>query len=282
MHQIKLLALLFLCLLYQTTTAQTPSAAIKSAEAFYHARQYKKAAKQYFDTFAADTATQTSANLLNAAKASALGSYPDSAFKYLNNILNRRDQQLYTTILYEPAFLKLHYDKRWDALTAIIDRQRRAFKSAVARELIEMQHDRQAAERKKYLVAYQLGRNSKVYELLRDSVRDLDTINYQKLKSIINTYGWLDANAIGGDGVHSFLYLFQKLSLPIQKRYFPIIATAFKTGGIDAQNFALIADRIALYDTGHQIYGTQPIPNTILNKDSVNMRRVEIGLKGLE
>jgi hypothetical protein len=41
-------------------------------------------------------------------------------------------------------------------------------------------------------------------------------------------------------------------------------------------------DRIALYDTGHHVYGTQPIPNTIVNKDSVNMRRVEIGLKGLE
>jgi hypothetical protein len=282
MHQIKLLALLTLSLLCQTTKAQTPPSQIKSAEAFYHARQYKKAAQQYFNAFAADTAAQTSVNLLNAAKACAQGSYPDSTFKYLRTITDRRDQQLYTTILYEPAFLKFHYDKRWDALTATIDRQRRAYKSAVARELIQMHQERQAAERKKYLVAYQLGRNSKVYELLRDSVRDLDTTNYQKLKSIINTYGWLDANAIGPEGVRSFLYLFAKLGLPIQKRYFPIIATAFKTGNLNAQNFALIADRIALYDTGHQIYGTQLIPNTILNKDSVNMRRVEIGLKGLE
>jgi len=282
MHQIKLVALLSLCLLYQTTIAQTISPQIKSAEAFYHARQCKKAAKQYFDAFAADTAAQTSANLLNAAKACAQGRYPDSAFKYLNTIVNRRDPQLYTTILYEPAFLELHFNKRWDALTAIINRQRRAYKSAVSRELIQMHQERQAAERKKYLVAYQLGRNSKVYDLLRDSVRDLDSTNYQKLKSIINTYGWLDANAIGGDGVRSFLYLFAKLSLPIQKRYFPLTAAAFKTGGIDAQNFALIADRIALFDTGHQIYGTQSIPNTIVNKDSVNIRRMEIRLKGLE
>ncbi|MFI5160660.1 MAG: DUF6624 domain-containing protein [Sphingobacteriales bacterium] len=279
MHLKKLVILFCLFQLYQTTLAQSPQ--IKSAEAFYNARQYKKAAQQYFDAFATDTTTQTSANLLNAAKAAAQGSYPDSAFKYLCTITDRRDQQFYTSIIYEPAFIKLREDKRWDALRAVIDRQRRAYKSAVARDLIQMQQERVAAERKKYLVAYQLGRNSKIYQLLRDSVRELDTTNYLKLRSIINTYGWLDANAVSGAGVRAFLYLYAKLGLPIQKRYFPIIATAFKTGGIDAQNFAVIADRIALFDTGHQIYGTQSIPNTILNKDSVNMRRMEIGLMGL-
>jgi hypothetical protein len=279
-HTKKLIALL--CLLCHIAAAQSTAPTIKRADSLYHFKQFKKASKKYSEAFARDSAARTGASLFNAAKACAQGGYPDSAFKYLRLIIERKDHDFFTSILYEPAFLKLHYDKRWDTLTAMIDRQRKAFKTAVARELIQMHHDRQAAERKKYLVAYQHGKNSTVYQMLSDSVRDLDTVNYQKLKSIINTYGWLDANAIGGDGVRSFLYLFAKLGLPIQKRYFPLIATAFKTGGIDAQNFALIADRIALYDTGHQIYGTQSIPNTIVNKDSVNMRRVEIGLKGLE
>ncbi|MFI5139626.1 MAG: DUF6624 domain-containing protein [Sphingobacteriales bacterium] len=183
----------------------------------------------------------------------------------------------------------MHADYRWTLLITTIDKQQNNANTIriVGDELIALRMNRIAQEEKKLNLIKQYGMNSKKAVVFKDSVNKIDSVNCYKWKSIINTYGWLGYNAIGDEGVQSEIYLYQKANIAFRKRHFPIIAEAFKSGDLDAYNYAVIADRISLYDTGQQIYGTQfrqiNLSSTYLfpveNKDSVNRRRQLIGLE---
>lgn len=183
----------------------------------------------------------------------------------------------------------MHADNRWLLLMTTIDKQQNNANvyRVVGKEFVALRMDRLALEEKKLNRIKQYGIHSKKAVIFIDSVNKIDSVNCYKWKSIINTYGWLGYNAIGGEGVQSEIYLYQNTNIAFRKLHFPVIAEAFKNGDLDAYDYAVIADRISLYDTGQQIYGTQVrqvnLSSIYLfpveNKDSVNLRRHLIGLE---
>ena len=122
------------------------------------------------------------------------------------------------------------------------------------------------------------------FNIFRDSVANVDTINFYKWRSIINTYSWPTLKALGNAGMSALIYLYQHTNILSQKIYFPLLTEAFKRGDVKGPDYAGIADKIALFDTGRQIYGTQVKQNTsdllpVANKDSLNIRRNVVGLE---
>lgn len=284
---LRVIAGCYLCLISYQLKAQTNNAVprnIKSADSLYLLKLYKNASTFYFKAFKT-TSNQTTLNLFNAARACSRAHYRDSAYRFLYIIISRGDAKFYDNILYEPDFMKLHRDKRWAQLISEIETQSQMFKTPVAAELIAMRKHRIIMELKQSDILKQYNDNSTLVKAYRDSTTKLDSIDALKLKSIINTYGWPGPKNIGDDGLSALIYLFQKTNFSIQKRYFPLINEAFKRGEIDAGNYAIIADKISLFDTGKQIYGTQSSYHnnliTIEGKDSVNKRRAFIGLSPL-
>jgi hypothetical protein len=278
--------ILFICLvfLYYASIAQDRSADIAKAESFYEQRLYKKACKAYFSAFKHSRQSKTNTNLLGAAKACSQAHYPDSAYKYLFIIVKSDDHSLFDDISYEPDFKPLYHDRQWQVLMAIIEKKKSTFNTPVADELISMYKKRYAMDLKRPDMIRQYSTNSVAFETYQNSVETMDSINISKLRTIIHTYGWPGPAAIGDNGVQALIFIFQKANSTTQKNLFPLIAEAFKKGDISAKDYAIIADRISLADTGEQIYGTQGRQQDshnllpIENKDSVNIRRRSIGL----
>jgi hypothetical protein len=258
----------------------------KTADSLYNSGSFKKSAKTYFNLFNRDHNHTSDLNLFNASKACARAHLTDSAFKFLSLIVGRNDRDFFDAITTNPDFKKLQRDKRWDVLMWKIRHSQTVFNAPVAAELAAMHRQRLDMEEKKRSVILQFGMRSMAYKLYKDTIAGQDSLNSLKLKSIIHTYGWMSPPQVGDDEVRSLVYLFQKLKPADQKRYYPLMVTAFRKGDLDAANFAIITDKISLYDTGRQIYGTQVnYTNNLLpveNKDSLNIRRVSIGLKPLE
>jgi hypothetical protein len=275
---------LFILLLLGCYTASAQDGLPKTADSLYMRKRYKQAATAYFTLFAQDKIYETDANLITAAKASAKANYPDSAFRFLFTMVARGFSSIVNDITEEPLLRNLHNDKQWARLIATINKERNIFNRPVADELILLSNGRKTIDdRQKALLAVYPARSLRM-KIFRDSVEKVDTLNFHKWRSIINTYSWPTLKSVHKEGMAALLYLYQHTNIRLQKIYFPMVAEAFKRGDVDGAIYAVIADKIALFDTGTQIYGTQLKQNTsdlypVANSDSLNIRR---GLVGLE
>ncbi|MDR3697442.1 DUF6624 domain-containing protein [Mucilaginibacter sp.] len=290
LKKLTLFACLFsICFAVNGQANKPGTASIKAADSLYNLKRFKQASKCYFICFQQNAFSKTNSNLFNAAKACAQTRYIDSAYNFLFAVVRQHGRDYYSRIISEPVFKKLHPGKRWISLKAMIDEQQNNANTnkIVGDEFIALRMNRVALEERKSNLARQYSISSKKVRRLNDSINMIDSINCYKWKSIINTYGWLGYSAIGIEGVEGELCIYQNANITFQKIHFPVIAEAFKRGALDAYDYAVIADRISLYDTGKQIYGTQVKPKgstatalfPVENNDSLNIRRQLIGLK---
>ncbi|GAA4319823.1 hypothetical protein GCM10023149_18750 [Mucilaginibacter gynuensis] len=257
------------------------SADIKTADSLFKIKSYNRSAEYYLRSFAQSPATRTNINLLNAAKACTNNQQVDSAFAFLSVIVSRKPRTFYNAIVHEAEFIQLWHDKRWQPLLAQMEKAKKRFNASVPYELESLRKERMRMDLTRIDLARKFGTNSNEYKLYQDTVVAKDAVNALKLKSIIHTYGWPGPEEIDDNGVESLIYLYLKLNFADQKRYYPLISTAFKKGNIDAENYAIITDRISFTDKGIQIYGTRP-GDPVINKDSLNYRRLAIGLNPVE
>lgn len=142
------------------------------------------------------------------------------------------------------------------------------------------------------LLVSRYGRYSAVVTALKRQFAADDSVVLVKILSIVNTWGWKGAAHYGEAGPWVLLITFMHAGLPTQKKYFPFLERATKQGLLPSYGFAIIADRIALQETGYQIYGTQmkqtrgvvkqyePLP--IVNPDELNNRRGALGLSSYD
>src|SRR5471030_1350224 len=220
-------SLFILCALFNHSDAQQLTTC-KTADSLYRSGSFKKSAETYFNLFKQDKSHKTAFNLFNAARACARAHLADSAFKFLSVIVSRNDRDFFDAITTDPDFKKLHRDKRWDALLSAIRHSHTAFNAPVAAELVAMRQQRLDMEEKKRTVILQYGMRSMAFKRYRDTIAGQDSLNSLKLKSIIHTYGWLGPTQIGDDDVRALVYLFQKLKLADQKKYYPLMVTSFR------------------------------------------------------
>jgi len=142
------------------------------------------------------------------------------------------------------------------------------------------------------LLARRYGKYSAVVTTLQRQFAADDSITLVKVLSIVNTWGWKGAAHYGEAGPWVLLISFMHAGITTQKKYFAFLERAAKKGSLPPEGFAIIADQIALQETGYQIYGSQmkptrgaiklyePLP--IVNPDELNNRRGALGLSSYD
>ena len=117
----------------------------------------------------------------------------------------------------------------------------------------------------------------------------IDEAHTKILDKIIQNYGWPTREMVGQEGVDAAFLIVQHSDDAFQKRMVPMIEASFERGDVSAHDYALLVDRVLLYDGKPQRYGTQAeITNGVLvvlpieDKQNLEKRRASLGLLPME
>ena len=121
------------------------------------------------------------------------------------------------------------------------------------------------------------------------TMNEKDSINLIKVKAILDQYGWLGSDIVGGQGNQTIFLVIQHADLRTQEKYLPMMQEAVRHGKAKGSHLALLIDRVEMYNGRPQIYGSQLNGENgkykfypILDEANVNKRRAEVGLEPLE
>jgi hypothetical protein len=90
---------------------------------------------------------------------------------------------------------------------------------------------------------------------------EIDKSNMQRLASIIKSYGWPGNRFAGIDNASNAFLVLQHADLASQHRYLPLLRRAVAKGEANAQDLAMLEDRVLVRDGKPQLYGTQLLPH---------------------
>lgn len=129
--------------------------------------------------------------------------------------------------------------------------------------------------------------SSQKYKELWKTIVKRDSANLNKVKNILDNYGWLSPEEIGRNGNSALFLVIQHADLATQIKYLPLLEEAVKATKASASNFALLKDRILIRSGRRQMYGSQIGRNNrtglkyvlpIEDPENVDKRRAELGL----
>lgn len=120
----------------------------------------------------------------------------------------------------------------------------------------------------------------------------IDAANTERMKAIVNQYGWPSPGLVGRDGSEAAFLLVQHADLAFQKKMLPLVEKAYRSDGLSGQDYALLLDRVRVGEGKPQVYGTQakrveewngqdPVLQPIEDEANVDKRRAEVGLPPL-
>jgi hypothetical protein len=124
-------------------------------------------------------------------------------------------------------------------------------------------------------------------------MKQIDADNQARLKTIVQQHGWPTASLVGKDAVHDAFLLVQHASdTAFQKEMLPSIEKSYKSGDLNGESYALLADRVRVREGQKQLYGTQARPTEewkdkqpsllpIDDEANVEQRRADLGLPPL-
>ncbi|HAY3553041.1 hypothetical protein KRE47_07445 [Elizabethkingia meningoseptica] len=185
-------------------------------------------------------------------------------------------------------FKKLHQTKEWSALLKKI--KDKTPKSKLRFELKNIQ-DVDQGIRALYLdCGSKFGKQNDKCLFVRKEMERVESVNVDKVLSIIDKYGWLGKDEIGEEGNTTlFLTVQHYKNAEVQKKYLSILEDASKKGKAEPWQYAFLTDRILMNEGKPQIYGTQTIsqkgmpPKVYELKDSANVDqlRAKYGMEPL-
>jgi hypothetical protein len=119
-----------------------------------------------------------------------------------------------------------------------------------------------------------------------------DSQNLILVRSILDKYGWLGPDIIGGIGSSTLFAVIQHADLApgVQEKYLPYLRRAVEKGDADPSDLALLEDRILVGQHKPQLYGSQiktndqgvSAPFPIADSSHVDSRRAKMGLGPLK
>lgn len=266
----------------------------KKAASLYNAKDYEKSAHTYSEAFKANGWKGLSDDRYNAACSWALALVPDSAFFQLDRIATKLNYANYAHITTDSDLNSLHNDNRWKPLLEKIKQNKDKAEANLNKPLVAIL-DIIYAEDQGYRqqidgIERKYGWESKEMKAHWAIITEKDSINLIKVKAILDTYGWLGADVVGGQGNSTLFLVIQHADQATQEKYLPMMRDAVKTGKAKGSNLALLEDRVALGQGKRQIYGSQigRDPETkeyyvspLEDPDTVDKRRAEVGLEPL-
>ena len=250
-----------------------------------------KSADKYSAAFKVNDWKGFSNDRYNAACSWALASVPDSAFFQLDRIATLMNYSNYGHITTDQDLISLYNDSRWKPLLEKVKQNKDKAEVNLNKPLvatldsifIEDQKYRQQIDgiEKKY------GWESKEMKAHWKIISEKDSINLTKVKYILDKYGWLGADEVGGQGNSTLFLVIQHSDQATQEKYLPMMRDAVKNGKARGSSLALLEDRVALKQGKRQIYGSQigRDPETQIyyvspleDPDNVDKKRAEVGL----
>lgn len=113
-----------------------------------------------------------------------------------------------------------------------------------------------------------------------------------RLKDIVDEYGWPGKRLVGFDGAHAAFELLQQTGDKAFRARALALMQKLPRGQVDADDFAITTDRVAIEQDRAQVYGTQiacnfddgtiEIVGGVADNAALNQRRAEIGLPPLD
>ncbi len=269
------------------------SAWVAAADSLYQVKDYKNAALMYTKAFRSAGWKGEGDDHYNAACTWALAGNADSAFLQLGKISAKMTNLKHLST--DSDLEKLHSDKRWQPL---LDQVRRNKEKAeanmnvpLARELDSLLDEDQKYRLQIEGVEKKYGRDSKEMRSLWKTISYKDSLNLIRITQILDQYGWLGRDVVGGQGNMTLFLVIQHSDQKTQEKYLPMMREAVRKGNAEASHLALLEDRVALAQGRKQIYGSQIdfdgatgkyFLSPIEDEPNVNKRRAEVGLEPLE
>jgi hypothetical protein len=116
---------------------------------------------------------------------------------------------------------------------------------------------------------------------------EIDKANMQRLASIIKSYGWPGNRFAGIDNASNAFLVLQHADLASQHQYLPLLRRAVAKGEANAQDLAMLEDRVLVRAGKPQLYGTQFLPHVpnqpitlfpVQDEVYLDKRRSELGM----
>ncbi len=267
---------------------QDYKSAVAQADKLYNNKQYKEAVSKYKEAFKIE---QTNAgDLYNAACSAALLGDKKRAFDWLhlafkNGWTNVNHLQTDTDLT------ALHHNKKWNKLLAEMQKEVNRIESnydkPLQATLLAIFEEDQGIRRQFIAAQKEFGYESKQVDSLGKIMIYKDSINYIKVSEILDKYGWVGVDKVGGQANHTLFLVIQHADLKTQQKYLPMMREAVKHKNATGSALALLEDRVALGEGKRQIYGSQIGRNKETQKyyilplddpDNVDKRRATVGL----
>lgn len=266
---------------------------IKKADSLYKAKDFKNSAFTYSEAFKANGWKSTSNNRYNAACSWALANVADSAFYNLNRIARMMNYKNYGHITTDTDLASLHSDARWNPLLVTIkankDKAEANLNKPLAQQLDSIYVEDQKYRKQLDAIGKQFGWNSKEIAEHWAKINKKDSLNVIAVSAILDKYGWLGEDVVGGQGGSALFLVIQHSDQQTQEKYLPMMREAVKNKKASGSSLAMLEDRVALKQGKRQIYGSQLMTfdgepsffQPIEDPDNVDKRRAEVGLPPL-
>lgn len=253
-HKIVLLLLLSLGL--QSTKAQDAyMASLAEARAFHQKGQYKKASRIFLAAFETRSPRTSELNIALSALTQA-GKF-DDAFAIMQLGINSGWLTL-DHLLSDSTLEPLHAEERWEELTQRLARFSIGENHELRERLVTI------AERDQYYrvqmseQAKEHGWGAPVIKEMYSLQRQLDSLNYLQIDTIIARHGYPGRSMVGPQGSTAFLVI-QRAPLTEQLKHLSTLQAAADQGELLWSDLAILIDKIKMAQDEPQVYGTQVI-----------------------
>ena len=88
-------------------------------------------------------------------------------------------------------------------------------------------------------------------------MREIDSDNQEKIKVILDKYGWIEQGKIGAKAAEAFFFTIQHSDTTLMAKWFPEFKRLADIGEADKVSCAMMEDRLLMRRGKRQIYGTQ-------------------------
>lgn len=275
-------------LIYSLTYGQTYTSIVSEADAYYNNKEYKKSVEKYIAAFKIEQ--KNGNDLYNAACSASLLGKKKLAFEWLNLALKNGWSNI-KHLKTDTDLTSLHNSKEWNKLLnemqKVVDQKEANYDKPLQAKLLTIFDDDQTIRREYISAQKEFGRQSKQVESLGKIMTLKDSINLVKVTEILDKYGWVGSDKVGGQANQTLFLVIQHSDLKTQQKYLPMMREAVKNKKASSSSLALLEDRVALDEGKRQIYGSQIGYDNETNKsyvlpledpDNVDKRRAAVGL----
>lgn len=219
----------------------------------------------------------------------------DSAYTTLVKLYSNKDFSNYDEFEKDTVFFKYSIYPEWIELSKKIINNKVEKEKNYNHELISILDsiDRNDSHQRSLLknTIRNYGMNSNEYHNQLKLMGIQDSLNLLKVTQIFDKYGWLGEDVVTSAGCMTLFITLQHGDLYNQEKYLPLLRNAVKNGIAEAQNVALLEDRINVTKGLKQKYGSQFFYNEksqqyelypVKKPKKLNAYRKEVGLEPID